>query len=742
MPRSCQPPAPDGPPPPLPVRRIGPRRLVGAEPASCSTCCCRRRPRGPDDPRRTCPRGRARRPTGPRGPTPTWSQGYRALGVERPWTHQVVAADAAWSGRHTVLATSTGSGKSLAFWLPALSAPRREAAAAARPGTHRVGGPSRHDPLPLPDQGARRRPARRARPAARRGAHAATSAVATCDGDTSREERRWVQEYADVVLTNPDFLHFALLPQHRRWARLLGSLRFVVVDECHAYRGVFGAHVGLVLRRLRRLAATYGASPHVPPRLRDDGRPGAQRRAPGRRRARRGHGRHEDTSPAGRKTFVLWQPPELPGVEAPWSALPTTTRGRPSRGAGGARPGRHGIARTGRHLGVGRTRRWPVATERPGADDPVAEDLAGRPLRIARRAPTARRAGDQSRGLGPASATAGRARHGRRADRRPRPHRDRGGRRPAGRPRRGGRPHPRVHPVATRRGVRRGHRPASTSRRSTRSLAESVPAYRGGYLPEERRALEHALRTGELLRPGHHQRARAGRRHLRPRRRAHRGLAGHPRVAVAAGRPRRAGRRRRPGRLRRARGPARHLPRDPPGGGLRRARGGHGLRPGQPIRAAHRTCARPRRSGPCAPRTSRLRTPHRARCSTSWTPAGLRRRPSGWYWTHHQPRRGPDRPARLRRHARARGRARYGPLLGTVDAASADGHGARRRRLRAPGRSRSWSTTSTSTDHVAVVQPRRLDYGTWARGSRRPRSSRRRRASLGPGDVGRRLRST
>ena len=70
-----------------------------------------------------------------------------------------------------------------------------------------------------------------------------------------------MQEYADVVLTNPDFLHFALLPQHRRWARLLGSLRYVVLDECHAFRGVFGAHVGLVLRRLRRLAASYGATP-------------------------------------------------------------------------------------------------------------------------------------------------------------------------------------------------------------------------------------------------------------------------------------------------------------------------------------------------------------------------------------------------------------------------------------------------------------------------------------------------
>ena len=86
---------------------------------------------GPHDPRPAPARAsRARRRTGRRGRTPTWSQGYRALGVDRPWLHQVEAADAAWSGRHTVLATSTGSGKSLAFWLPALSTARAASAAA------------------------------------------------------------------------------------------------------------------------------------------------------------------------------------------------------------------------------------------------------------------------------------------------------------------------------------------------------------------------------------------------------------------------------------------------------------------------------------------------------------------------------------------------------------------------------------------------------------------------------------
>lgn len=270
---------------------------------------------------------------------PLWADpdlvgGYRALGVERPWAHQAQAADAAWAGRHTVLATSTGSGKSLAFWLPALSAVRRpgaRAASASCPAEASSGTADSSDRFESPI----RRPATlylcptKALAADQlHGLERLLQAsgvrdlrVTTCDGDSPPDERRWAREYADVVLTNPDFLHFAVLPQHERWSRLLSSLAYVVLDEGHAYRGVFGAHVGLVLRRLRRLAAAYGASPTFVLASATTAEPQVS--------AARLIGVEpdevvavdDDASPSGRRTVVLWRPPELPGGDAPWSEL-------------------------------------------------------------------------------------------------------------------------------------------------------------------------------------------------------------------------------------------------------------------------------------------------------------------------------------------------------------------------------------------------------------------------------------
>jgi DEAD/DEAH box helicase domain-containing protein len=228
---------------------------------------------------------------------PAWVDGdvrraFAERGVERPWAHQVEAAEAAWSGEHVIVATGTASGKSLAYQLPALTAAqagrdrhgRRGAATLYLAPTKALA----HDQLSsllalgLPTR------------------------VATCDGDSSRDERDWARAHAEYVLTNPDMLHRSILPAHERWAGFLGSLRYVVVDESHHYRGVFGAHVSHVLRRLRRVCASYGASPTfvlasattAEPALTAARLTGLDVRAV-----------TDDASPRGELTLGLWEPP-------------------------------------------------------------------------------------------------------------------------------------------------------------------------------------------------------------------------------------------------------------------------------------------------------------------------------------------------------------------------------------------------------------------------------------------------
>ncbi len=213
-------------------------------------------------------------------------------GIDRLWAHQAMAAEAAWSGQHVVLSTGTASGKSLAFWLPALSATLGARGPKGQRGaTTLYVAPTKalaHDQ------------------------HAALHALgldvraAAHDGDCSPEERRWNRSYADYVLTNPDMLHHSMLPGHSGWADFWRSLRFVVIDECHHYRGVFGAHVAGVLRRLRRVAATYGARPTFVLASATSADPAAT--------AARLVGDEvlavtRDGSPRGAVTIGLWEPP-------------------------------------------------------------------------------------------------------------------------------------------------------------------------------------------------------------------------------------------------------------------------------------------------------------------------------------------------------------------------------------------------------------------------------------------------
>ena len=317
-------------------------------------------------------------------------------GVEAPWKHQAEAAELAFSGRHVVIATGTASGKSMAYLLPALAtllADPRATVLYLAP-TKALAADQARALAELELEGIR---------------------PACYDGDTPRAEREWIRRHSRFVLTNPDMLHHGILPGNAQWTAFLRRLSFVIVDECHTYRGVFGSHVAHVLRRLRRQCERYARPARVPsqpsgPHRRTgpvfvlasatSGDPAAT--------AERLTGHPvaavtEDTSPRGGVTFALWEPPLLP----------------------------------------------------PDTDNPA--DLT----------PTRRSALRETADLLADSITAG------------------------------------VRTLAFVRS-RRGAEVVATSAR--RSLDEAVPglgrrvaAYRGGYLPEERRALERALLDGELL---------------------------------------------------------------------------------------------------------------------------------------------------------------------------------------------------------------------------------------------------
>ena len=216
----------------------------------------------------------------------------RDRGVERPWRHQVVAAEAARAGQHVVLATGTASGKSLGYQLPALTALRESRGPRGQRGaTVLYLAPTK---ALAQDQLAGVR------------ALGLDVRATTHDGDSSREQRDWARDHGEYVLTNPDMLHHSLLPGHQRWSSFLGSLRYVVVDECHHYRGVFGAHVAHVLRRLRRLCSLYGASPTFVLASATVAEPEV---AAGRLTGLDVLGVTADHSPRGRVALALWEPP-------------------------------------------------------------------------------------------------------------------------------------------------------------------------------------------------------------------------------------------------------------------------------------------------------------------------------------------------------------------------------------------------------------------------------------------------
>lgn len=187
--------------------------------------------------------------------SPAIRQAVGRLGVERPWQHQIEAAEHAFAGRHVALSTPTASGKTLAYLMPVLAALVDGALGRSVPGNRLIA--PRHTALYLaPTKALAHDQWRTCRDLELPGFR-----FSTLDGDSDEAERRFARDFAGLVLSNPDMVHRSVLPNHARFSRLLGSLRYVIVDEAHRYRGVFGAQVSGVLRRLRRLARHYGADP-------------------------------------------------------------------------------------------------------------------------------------------------------------------------------------------------------------------------------------------------------------------------------------------------------------------------------------------------------------------------------------------------------------------------------------------------------------------------------------------------
>jgi len=183
-------------------------------------------------------------------PMPEWvrpelAAAYRAKGVSQLYTHQAEAAERVRQGRNIVVVTPTASGKTICYNLPVLNA------VLENPDTRALylfptKALAQDQLAELHDLGQRL--------GDRFGVH-------TYDGDTPTDARKAVRQQGHIVITNPDMLHTGILPHHTRWTRVFENLRYVVLDELHTYRGVFGSHVANVLRRLKRIARFYGSKP-------------------------------------------------------------------------------------------------------------------------------------------------------------------------------------------------------------------------------------------------------------------------------------------------------------------------------------------------------------------------------------------------------------------------------------------------------------------------------------------------
>lgn len=228
-------------------------------------------------------------------------EAVQASGTERLYTHQAQAIDAIRRGEDVVVATGTASGKTLCYNLPVLEATLLDPQARAF--------------YLFPTKALAQDQLRalrsligylKAADSRQNGRGLVIPRFGAYDGDTPQGSRGRLRREANIILTNPDMLHVGILPNHNLWAGFLKNLKFVVVDEAHIYRGVFGSHVALIFRRLLRLCESYGSRPRFICCSATIANPGEHiERLTGRKPVVI----DEDTSPRATKHFVLWNPP-------------------------------------------------------------------------------------------------------------------------------------------------------------------------------------------------------------------------------------------------------------------------------------------------------------------------------------------------------------------------------------------------------------------------------------------------
>jgi DEAD/DEAH box helicase domain-containing protein len=228
-------------------------------------------------------------------PIPGWvtsalSEAYRAKGIQELYSHQALTAELVHDGKNVVVVTPTASGKTLCYNLPVLNAVLENAdtralylfptKALAQDQLAEL-----HDLSNRLDD---------------------RFGVFTYDGDTPSDARKAIRERGHVVLTNPDMLHTGILPHHTKWMRLFENLRYIVIDELHTYRGVFGSHLANVLRRLRRVSRFYGSNPQFICSSATIANPGELASQLVEQEV---EVVEENGAPAGEKLFVFYNPP-------------------------------------------------------------------------------------------------------------------------------------------------------------------------------------------------------------------------------------------------------------------------------------------------------------------------------------------------------------------------------------------------------------------------------------------------